>query len=351
MTQSIQSLFNITEPSPMQRVNAKWTQFDDGKQCSMQQERVENASHQVELWCKRDDLLHPIISGNKWRKLLKPLTDFRQDPPNHVLSFGGPYSNHLHALAYCCYRLNIKFTAIIRGAYLSKQTLNPTLSDLKAWNTNLIYVDKQTYQRKSEVEYLQQLRHQLDVDTVIPEGGSQQDALLGMKYMLEEIALVSADKKFDAIILPVGSGASMAGIVKGCDNSITNEVIGIGVLNGKGYLEGLVSQFLGQEKHQTSYLPWRIEHDFHFGGYAKTTPELDAFCYTFNQQQITEFSTAAPENHNIDTPIVIEPVYSGKCFYAVKSLIQRAYFAPNSRILVIHTGGMQGARAYQHTSV
>lgn len=333
---SIESLFSIVTPSPLQRVEADWTAFS-----SIQETPKPRAKkHQVELWCKRDDLLHTLISGNKWRKLVQPLKDFTQTPPSHVLSFGGPYSNHLHALAYCCKQLNIKFTAIVRGAYLKEQELNQTLKDLQSWGTHLVFVDKQNYQKRSERAYLAKLLTAHHADIIIPEGGSQPDALFGMQTMIDEINAANSSKPFDAILLPVGSGASMAGVVKSCRTETASQIIGIGVLKGERYLEELVNQFLispnnGQNK-DTPYLPWHINHSFHFGGYAKSTAELTAFCKDFNQQQ----ANIAKQ----DSPILIEPVYSGKCFFAVKTLIQQAYFPPNSKILIIHTGGLQGAR-------
>lgn len=350
LTDSIESLFSILTPSPLQRVEAGWTAFSSNQE---EESNSQATSHQVEVWCKRDDLLHPIISGNKWRKLVKPMFDFTQTPPTHVLSFGGPYSNHLHALAYCCKQLNIKFTAIIRGAYLKEKDLNQTLKDLENWDAQLVFVDKQTYQQRTDRHYLSKLRAEHNADIIIPEGGSQPDALFGMQTMIDEIIAANSSKPFDAILLPVGSGASMAGVVKSCRADTASQIIGIGALKGEGYLEHLVKQFLNNKNKSseidtnkdTPYLPWHINHNFHFGGYAKSSAELDAFCKDFNQQQ----ASLAQQQSKQDTPICIEPVYSGKCFFALKTLIQQAYFPPNSKILLIHTGGLQSTRQQVHT--
>ncbi|MFQ3249127.1 MAG: 1-aminocyclopropane-1-carboxylate deaminase [Glaciecola sp.] len=337
---ALEKEFCIVTPSPLQKVNADWSDLlsFDG---ICEAVSTKDAFKQMEVWCKRDDLLHPIISGNKWRKLAKPLQDFMHERPKHILSFGGPYSNHLHALAYCCHQLNIKFTAVIRGAYLEKQKLNPTLQDLRDWQCNLVFVDKASYQRRTESDYLAALQKELDVDVIIPEGGSQQDAIYGMQDMLEEIRIAAQDKPFDAILIPVGSGASMAGIVEYCQSNIAKEIIGIASLQGENYLESLVSQFLnkaeGSLNKDTPILPWHINHNFHFGGYAKSTPELESFCKKFNHHQKSLL--------NKDTPIFVEPVYSGKCFYAAASLIKHGHFPPNSKILIIHTGGLQGLRS------
>ena len=343
-TDNIEVQFTILTPSPLQRVETNWTTFFDNH----------GQAHQVEVWCKRDDLLHGVISGNKWRKLAKPLQDFWHSPPSHVLSFGGPYSNHLHALGYCCKKLKIKFTAIIRGAYLKERVLNRTLQDLRNWNANLIFVDKQTYQKRTEKNYLAKLREEIDADVIIPEGGSQQDALFGMQAMIAEISLANSGPPFTSILLPVGSGASMAGVIENCPPTLAKQIIGIGALKAEGYLEDLVTQFLNKD---TPYLPWHINHDFHFGGYAKSTNELTTFCKQFNQLKLDtpvkskldtplslELKLDTPVKSKLDTPLSLEPVYSGKCFFALKTLIQQGYFAPNSKILIIHTGGLQGAR-------
>ncbi len=349
LTDSLENLFSILTPSPLQRVEADWTVFSTNEEAANKPAK----NHKVEVWCKRDDLLHPLISGNKWRKLVKPLHDFAQTPPSHILSFGGPYSNHLHALGFCCKQLNIKFTAIIRGAYLKDQDLNKTLQDLESWGAHLVFVDKQSYQQRSEQQYLHKLRAEHKADIIIPEGGSQPDALYGMQAMIDEINDASTNQPFNAILLPVGSGASMAGVVKNCRANTASQIIGIGVLKGEEYLEDLVKQFLHysdkDRNKDTPYLPWHINHDFHFGGYAKSSAELDAFCKDFNQQQTAFTKQDTPVTTNQvstkqDTPIHIEPVYSGKCFFALKTLIQQGYFAPNSKILIIHTGGLQGFR-------
>ena len=318
-TESIATQFSIITPSPLQKIEAAWTRFFIG-----------DSRKKVEVWCKRDDLLHGVIAGNKWRKLAKPLQEFQLNRASHVLSFGGPYSNHLHALGYCCNQLNIKFTAVIRGAYLKDQAFNRTLQDLNNWNANLVFVDKITYQHKTDENYLATLRKKMSADVIIPEGGSQQDALVGMQAMLDEINMANSSRPFDAILLPVGSGASMAGVIENCSSKLAKQIIGIGVLQGEGYLEGLVNQFLNKD---TPHLPWHINHQFHFGGYAKSTVELKTFCKEVNQQQAKQ-----------DIPIRIEQVYSGECFLALKTLIQQRYCDPNSKILIIHTGGLQGAR-------
>ena len=281
----------------------------------------------MEVWCKRDDLIHPIISGNKWRKLQQTLLVWQQTRPSHVISFGGAHSNHLHALAFCCAQLQVPFTAVVRGEYLKQQTLSPTLQDISDWQGQLHFVNKAEYQRRTEADYVTELKRTLQADISIPEGGSQLSALQGVAEIHREVAQQAANLRFDCAILPVASGASLAGLVHKNQATSINAFIGVAVLKGEHYLEGLVKQFLS--KHTNT--PWHIEHEYHHGGYAKTTADLLTFCYEYNSK------------HSLQ----IEPVYSGKCFWAANEMIKEGKISPGSRIILVHTGGLQGGRKYK----
>ena len=280
----------------------------------------------VSLFVKRDDAIHPVMSGNKWRKLSHALTS---PLPKAIVSFGGGFSNHLHALGFVCHKLGIPLNAIIRGDYSASPT--PMIEDLKSWGTHINYVDRITYKKRNDSAYLQQLKQQHPDATIIPEGGSQAQALQGIEDMVDEI-----DIDFDFIVAPVASGATLAGIVSALNKRNKNnaadthqlavcKAIGVGVLKGEDYLEGLVEQFLPASLSRSN---WHIEHNYHFGGYAKASNELRTFCNDFNSA--FEFD--------------IEPVYSGKAFWAIKDMLAKGMFEDGSRIVVLHTGGLQGAR-------
>ncbi|MFT2089994.1 1-aminocyclopropane-1-carboxylate deaminase/D-cysteine desulfhydrase [Paraglaciecola sp. 2405UD69-4] len=299
---SLSKQLNINTPSPEQALTASWL---DKKALT--------------LTIKRDDLVHPVISGNKWRKLVYPLAEAQQKQVKHIISFGGGFSNHLHALGYCCYKLGIKFTAIVRGDYSSN--LSPMLNDLLAWQTHVQYVNRITYKKRNDPSYLEELTKAYPDSLIIPEGGSQQQALKGVANIVTEL-----QHQYDYIIAPVASGGTLAGLINCAANfSPATQVIGIGVLKGQGYLEELVASFLPNGQ---TYSNWKIIHDYHFGGYGKSTPELNQFCSDF----LAHFH------------IPIEPVYSGKLCYGIKDLANRDYFPKNSKILALHTGGLQGAR-------
>jgi 1-aminocyclopropane-1-carboxylate deaminase len=300
---------SLTLPSPLIPFKPNW----------------EGAS-KVSLFVKRDDAIHPVMSGNKWRKLSHALTN---PLPKTIVSFGGGFSNHLHALGFVCHKLGIPFNAIIRGDYSAAPT--PMIQDLKSWGTRIDYVDRVTYKKRNDSAYLLHLKQQQPDAMIIPEGGSQAQALQGMKDMVDEI-----DIDFDFIVAPVASGATLAGIVSALNkrnennatdtlHQTTRNVVGVGVLKGENYLEGLVEQFLPTSLGRSN---WHIDHSYHFGGYAKAPNELRTFCNDFNHA--FEFD--------------IEPVYSGKAFWAVKDMLAKGKFEDGACIVVLHTGGLQGAR-------
>jgi 1-aminocyclopropane-1-carboxylate deaminase len=288
----------------------------------------------ISILCKRDDLIHPIISGNKWRKLSATLAYLKQSKSQGVISFGGAYSNHLHALSYACMYLNIQLTAVVRGNY--EQSLTPTLIDMLEWGTKLHYVTKVDYQQRANEAYCQRLKSQFNADHVIPEGGSSKDALQGVGRIIEECSEQAPD--ITHIVLPVASGGTLAGLLS---SPLLPKVklVGIGVLKGEGYLEGLVQDLLlPNSEAMRKNKQWQILHSYHHGGYAKTSADLLQFVSQFNQN-----------TNQLNPPncCFIEPVYSGKCFFALDQLIKANFFPNNSKILLLHTGGIQGARKAQ----
>lgn len=299
-TDDLLACLSIRAESPLQKLESKWPSSD-----------------KVEIWVKRDDLLHPIISGNKWRKLKYALLDIVAKNTSRVISFGGGYSNHLHALAYACHKLNIHFTAIVRGDYSQNPT--PMLDDINRWNTEICYVDRKTYQRRNDADYLAQLSNNNEDVVIIPEGGSQVSAATGVSEIVSEL-----DLEFDYIVAPVGSGGTLAGLISGVTH-LKTKILGIAVLKGPNYLEQQVQDLLPDIKFSDH---GEILHDYHFGGYAKSNEQLKEFCQDFAEQ----------------ASIQIEPVYSGKLFFAARDLVTRQRFPQGSRILLLHTGGLQGAR-------
>lgn len=277
--------------------------------------------HDVQVQVKRDDLIHPIISGNKWRKLKYNLAHVKQHKNmNGVLSFGGSYSNHIHALAFACYQQGLPCIGVIRGE--EGYANNFTLTWARHWGMKLHFVDRKTYRHRHDVDYITQLQQTYSDYFIIPEGGSNQLAIPGVSEVITEL---NQQTEFDTLITPVGSGGTLAGLISGdCNtNAKQHKLLGITVLKGADYLKGEVQNLL---KKSAKHHHWELLTDFHRGGYAKFSP-LDA-------TRILEF------NHS--TGVNFEPVYSGKMVLALLDLLEQGYFAKGERIVLLHTGGMQG---------
>ncbi|MBO1256363.1 pyridoxal-phosphate dependent enzyme [Alteromonas sp. 5E99-2] len=267
------------------------------------------------VWVKRDDLIHPFVSGNKWRKLKYANLHHHKK----IVSIGGGYSNHLHALGYLCSQLQLPFTALVRGHYGATPT--PMLNDLQNWGCHIEYIDKKLYATRDTEQFKTWLDEHHIGSHFIPEGGSTAQAVKGVSELCDEVhtQLSALPTHF---ITPVASGATLAGLVTGMA-STTQRAIGIAVLKGKGYLEQQVQRFLPKAQEN-----WQIQHGYVHGGYAKKSDALSDFIIQFNQH----------------STIPIEPVYSGKLFFAVNEMIMNKEFSSTDRLVLLHTGGIQGSR-------
>lgn len=281
--------------------------------------RIDNpllAQDRIELWMKRDDLLHPVISGNKWRKLKYCLDQALSMGSNTVISMGGAYSNHLHALAYVGMALGLKTAGLIRGE--RPEPLTPTLRDCQSWGMELRFVSRSDYRLLRQYREYDALPGIRPGEYWLPEGGAHSLALEGIKEGIEEIEL-----PYDVLCLPCGTGTTLAGCVSAVSERVS--VIGFAAVKNAGYLTDEVEKLL-----QRPYTNWTVNHDYHFGGFARTTSELSQF--------INEFEL----KHKIE----LEPVYSGKMIYALYDLIAKNHFQPGQRVIALHTGGLQGNRGF-----
>jgi len=272
------------------------------------------SQYQIDLWMKRDDLLHPVISGNKWRKLKYILDHALSLGSDTLISMGGAYSNHLHALAYAGKVLGLKTIGLVRGE--QPETLTPTLLDMKAWGMELRFVSRSDYR------LLRQYKNWHDLPGLTPrqywlsEGGAQPLALKGIAELVAEIAV-----PYDTVCVPCGTGTTLAGIVDTASEQAS--VLGFAALKHAGFLTAEVEAMLSHPRNN-----WQINLDYHFGGFAKSTAELSAFI----------------EDFELNTTLPLEPVYTGKMMYAIYDLIKKDYFKPGQRIIALHTGGLQGKR-------
>ena len=272
--------------------------------------------YQVKLWIKRDDLLHPIISGNKWRKLKYTLDHALSEGADTLISMGGAYSNHLHALAYVGKALGLKTIGLVRGE--QPETLTPTLSDLQNWGMVLKFVSRFDYRLLRQYKGCYDLPGLKPRQYWLPEGGAQALALKGVAELVNEI-----DIAYDILCVPCGTGATLAGIIDMVPDQLS--VMGFAALKNAEFLQTDVESLLPRPCSN-----WQINMDYHFGGFAKTSAELMTFMADF------EFKTGIP----------LEPVYTGKMIYAIYNLITKHTFKPGQRIIAVHTGGLQGKRGF-----
>ncbi len=273
----------------------------------------------VELWLKRDDLLHPVISGNKWRKLKYILQHALSLNTHKIISMGGVYSNHLHALAYVGKLLGLQTEAKIRGE--RPEPLNSTLSDLIAWGMTLEFVSRTEFRQLRTYKYYNSLPQMQAGEYWLPEGGAMELALLGVAELVNEL-----ETDYDVLCSPCGTATTLAGIISAVPDN--KQVIGFSALKGAGFLTADVQQMLSNNPSHN--INWGIQLDYHFGGFAKVTPVLFDFINHFEQ------------THNIQ----LEPIYTGKMLYGIYALIKQGFFASGQKIIAIHTGGLQGNRGF-----
>lgn len=261
--------------------------------------------HHIRLWMKRDDLIHPFISGNKWRKLQFVIEDAISVKAKRLVSFGGAYSNHLVALACAGAIFKFKTKAFVRG----EQVSNPMLQLCKTWGMELEFVSRTAYLNKQ----LLFTQSKLPGDYFIDEGGK---GLLAVKGCVN---IIPTTQTFTHAVCAVGTGTTFAGVVKQA-NELGIEPMGIVVLKGAEEIKQDIVALLNEPNK------FKLFHQFHEGGYAKTTNALWQF--------IDDFAA--------HTGILLDQVYTGKMMKAVFSLIESGYFKQGSSILTIHTGGLLG---------
>ncbi len=275
----------------------------------------------VEVWLKRDDLTHPEISGNKWRKLKYNLVEAKEEGQSTLLTFGGPYSNHIHAVAAAGRLFGFKTIGIIRGEPHAEPS--ETLKDAAQNGMRILFMDRPHYRLKHEAECIESLHVQLGDFFMIPEGGTNIFALQGCIEMINEIKT-----DYDYVCCGCGTGGTLAGIVTGLYGR--KKAIGFSSLKGKDTLTESVTELVRDFTDMT-FDNWQITFDYHCGGYAKVNEDLINFIKAFKQNHLTQ----------------LEPIYTGKMMYGLYDMIAKDHFPRGTRIIAIHTGGLQGLRGYK----
>lgn len=272
--------------------------------------------HRIELWLKRDDCLHSIISGNKWRKLKYHLNHALAVKATTLISMGGAYSNHLHALAYLGQRLHVKTVAYIRGEQPAR--LTPTLRDVLDWGMTLHFISRTDFRLLRYATPTELFMPLQATDYWLPEGGAHALALLGVGELVTEIT-----EDFDVLCAPCGTGTTLAGLIAAVPAPC--QLLGFAAVRHGQFLTRDITKLLPH-----TYTHWSVNTAYDFGGFAKTSPALLHFIADFERQHA----------------IPLEPVYTGKMLYGVFDLIRQGYFAPGTKIIALHTGGLQGNRGF-----
>lgn len=277
--------------------------------------------YQLQLSVKREDLLHPHISGNKWRKLKYNLLSAKEKAAETLLTFGGAYSNHIAAVAAAGKEWGFRTIGIIRGE--EQKSLNPTLQFAQEQGMQLRYMDRETYKDKHSPEMADSLKNELGQFFLIPEGGSNALAVKGCAEITKDF-----DRKgYDFVCASCGTGGTLAGLLAGMNRS--GQVLGFPAVKGGSFLKKDIDS-LTEAYNGETYHNYQLITDYHFGGYAKWKPELINFINIF---------------HDV-TGVQLDPVYTGKMFYGLYDLAKKHYFKPGSKILAIHTGGLQGIKGF-----
>lgn len=270
------------------------------------------AGHGLRLLLKRDDLIHPDLVGNKWRKLAPNL---RAAAGRTLVTFGGAYSNHLRATAAAGRLLGLPTVGVVRGQELAGRPLNPSLARCAADGMRLHFVDRSTYRRKTEPDTLARVLRAAGAEDayVVPEGGSNAAAVRGCRALGEELG-----DRADVVGVACGTGGTLAGLAAGLPPG--RRALGIPVLRG-GFLTTDI-QRLQEEAFGGPRGTWQLDDRFHFGGYARVPAELDAFAEDFEQRH------AVP----------VERLYVAKLLYGLVALAQERAFPPGTTVAAVVTG-------------
>jgi len=272
----------------------------------------------IDLFVKREDLIHPLVSGNKWRKLKYNLKYAKDNGYNTIVTFGGAFSNHIHATAAACQAFDLESIGIIRGEYDKD---NPTLQFAQSCGMELKFIDRASYREKENSEVVKAFLAEQDSYFLVPEGGSNELAYDGLRELAEEIN----ETHFDIVMVSAGTGGTATGILKWLD---TSKELWVFSSLKSDYLHDEIQKNIEPEKHQQ----FKFLSSYHYGGYGKAPKSLITF--------INEFSA--------QTKIPIDPIYNGKLMGGFSDMVEKGEIDESKTYLWVHTGGLQGIDAYNY---
>ena len=263
----------------------------------------------------RLDKIHSVISGNKWFKLKYYLQEAVEKKCKTIITFGGAYSNHIIATAFAAKEFHLKSIGIIRGEEPSQ--LSHTLILAKEYGMDLIFISRNEYSKKDDDDFINKLQLKYPDSLIIPEGGAGIKGIAGSS----EILKLTNSNVYTHILCAIGTATTFLGLANAAN--LNQQIIGICVLKGMNDLLQQKKNFLKDEKQVNNCY---INYDYHFGGYAKMNDELFHFMNSFYHK----------------TGVPTDFVYTAKLFYAVFDLIKKDFFPHASKLLIIHSGGLQG---------
>jgi 1-aminocyclopropane-1-carboxylate deaminase len=270
----------------------------------------------------RLDALDSLAPGNKWFKLLPNIAAAENARALSMLSFGGAYSNHLHALAAVGRAKGIATIGCVRAD--ANVQLTPTLQDAKDWGMSLHYLSRSDYRRRGDAEFIAELRAQYPNTYMIPEGGANALGAHGCGSIVDLIP--AAGQSYVSIVLACGTGTTLAGVASKIADGV--KVIGIPVLKAEKFMASDIAILLSELGGDRGN--WQLDHRFHGGTYARLP------------QYMAEYMTVFERRQNV----LLDPVYTAKAAYAVQYMVDNNEFDPGGRVLLVHTGGLQGRRGY-----
>ncbi len=282
--------------------------------------------HDYTIYAKRDDLINPFISGNKYRKLKYNLIKAIEEDAKEIVAFGGAFSNLLHSLSYISSKLGINATFYIRGDGYDPN--NPTLKFIKHNGVRLNFLSRTEFKAIREEDYLKKIRGKHPDSYIIPEGGSNYLAVPGSAEIIDEITL-QLGKTPDYIVMDLGTGGTFAGVLSKL--SPNTKLVGISAIKGVDWNKTLTKIF----NEDTTYIEknnWEIFEDYNFNGFARFNDKLIDFINNFKNQYA----------------IQLEPIYSGKLVFGVFDLLRKNYFKKGSTIVWVHGGGLQGIEGFNY---
>lgn len=285
--------------------------------------------HQIEVWIKRDDLNHPVIQGNKWHKLKHNLQYAKQHGKDTLITFGGAYSNHIAATAAAGKAFGFKTLGFIRGDELanSRSNWSPTLREAEANGMQFRFISRSAYRQKTSIAFEQPLQAEFPNSLILPEGGTNQRALIGFETVITQLQRQCPD--WTHLYTAVGTGGTLAGLAKMSHDHLASQrdIIGIATLKNAHYLKAQMTELVGFNDDPSNHpIRWQLRTQYHGGGYAKTTEACIADQLWF-------------ERH---FGILLDPIYTNKMVHGFLEELRQQKIPPKSKVILYHSGGLQG---------